>query len=133
LIGHWSRIAAVDLGGLAASGHPGPEGGGGGGQLLLALEQQGQRLHQGRGRGVGGGAQQLNPLHPLLHKLRHRGWIAEVQLAGGAEHHHPPPLDTRLLLQQPGGFGVEPPQETAIGGHLGLQDQGRQLRPLWRG
>ena len=27
------------------------------------------------------------------------GRIAEIQLAGGAEHHHPPALDTRLLLQ----------------------------------
>ena len=64
-----------------------------------ALEQQGQGLHQGRGGGVGGGAQQLNPPQPLLHKFRHRGRIAEVELAGGAEHHHPPALDTRLLLQ----------------------------------
>jgi hypothetical protein len=55
-----------------------------------------------------------------------------VQLAGGAEHHHPPALDSRLLLQQAGGFGVEAPQEASVGGHLGLQDQDRQLWPLWR-
>jgi len=85
---------------------------------LLALEQQGQGLHQGRGGGVGGGAQQLNPLHPLLHKLRHRSRIAEIQLAAGAKHHHPPPLDTRLLLQQPGCLGIEAPQEAAISDYL---------------
>ena len=77
--------------------------------------------------------QQLNPLHPLLHKLHHRGWIAEVELAGGAEHHHPPALDAWLLLHQAGGFGIEPPQETGIGGHLGLKNQRWQIGPLWRG
>jgi hypothetical protein len=40
-------------------------------------------------------------------------------------------LLNRARLEQPGGLGVEAPQEAAIGGHLRLQDQRWQLRPLW--
>jgi hypothetical protein len=34
-------------------------------------------------------------------------------------------VDLRFLLQQPGTFGIEPPQEFRIGSHLGRQNQGQ--------
>ena len=100
-------------------------------ELLLRRHQQGQRPQQRRRGGIR--SRQLQPVHPLSHKLRHHRRTPEGEAAMGADHHHPPVLDRALLLQQKDALGVKPPQNLGIRGRLGLQEHRRQIQLIrWR-